>query len=276
MLKKLIIFTDLDATLLDHKHYDFTAAQHALNTIVRHQIPLILNTSKTVAETHEIRKKLNIHHPFIIENGSGVCYPAGYFSTTQHDNTNNDWKVLSFGLSYQDIQNILTKINQIQHYKYQNFNQLNPEEIAKITGLTIDQACLAKQRNGTEPFLWEDTPENLTTFIQLLENDHLHVTQGGRFYHISSPCDKGKAMLQLLRDFQRAYPHNDWLTVALGDSPNDYPMLENADIAVVIKPSTEKPPLSLTNHPRVIYTTKPGPEGWQQAMEQLFNEFALD
>ncbi|MBU2711350.1 HAD-IIB family hydrolase [Zooshikella harenae] len=274
-MKKLIIFTDLDATLLDHKHYEFTAAQSALSIIASHQIPLILNTSKTVAETHEIRKKLNIYHPFIIENGSGICYPSDYFSTDQRNEKNNDWKVLSLGQSYQDILDILAHFNQIQPFNYQSFNQLSAEQIAELTGLSVHQAHLAKQRSCTEPFLWKDTADHLTAFIQHLQNHQLHVTQGGRFYHISSPCDKGKAMQQLLADYQQAYPTTNWLSIALGDSPNDYPMLKAADIAVVIKPSTSKPPLSLTNHPQVIYTTKPGPEGWQQAMEQLFNQFAL-
>lgn len=48
--QNIIIFTDLDGTLLDHNSYDFSEALEMLSYIKNHNIPLILTTSKTKIE----------------------------------------------------------------------------------------------------------------------------------------------------------------------------------------------------------------------------------
>ena len=46
----LIIFSDLDGTLLDHDDYRWQAADPALARLRAANIPLVLNSSKTVPE----------------------------------------------------------------------------------------------------------------------------------------------------------------------------------------------------------------------------------
>lgn len=46
----LIIFSDLDGTLLDHDDYRWQAAGPALDRLKAAQIPLVLNSSKTMPE----------------------------------------------------------------------------------------------------------------------------------------------------------------------------------------------------------------------------------
>ena len=62
MKKNFIIFTDLDATLLD-ENYSWEKAIPALNELNKLKIPLILNSSKTICEIERIRKDLNIFYP---------------------------------------------------------------------------------------------------------------------------------------------------------------------------------------------------------------------
>ena len=47
---RLVIFTDLDGTLLDGNTYAFDAATEALDAARSHQIPVVLVSSKTRAE----------------------------------------------------------------------------------------------------------------------------------------------------------------------------------------------------------------------------------
>ena len=49
-MAKIIVFTDLDSTLLHPKTYSFDAAMPALKLIKEKDIPLILCSSKTRAE----------------------------------------------------------------------------------------------------------------------------------------------------------------------------------------------------------------------------------
>jgi HAD superfamily hydrolase (TIGR01484 family) len=74
----LIVFTDLDGTLLDES-YSFAAAQPALRKTAELDIPLVLCSSKTRREIEHYRKKLGNSHPFISENGGGIFIPEGYF-----------------------------------------------------------------------------------------------------------------------------------------------------------------------------------------------------
>jgi mannosyl-3-phosphoglycerate phosphatase len=81
-MKKPIIFTDLDGTLLDYSTYSFEKALPALQLLKEKDIPLIICSSKTKKEIEYYRKKLDNHHSFISENGGGIFIPKGYFGFT--------------------------------------------------------------------------------------------------------------------------------------------------------------------------------------------------
>ena len=49
-LSRLLVFTDLDGTLLDYDTYAFDAAEPALDRLRRERIPFVLCSSKTRAE----------------------------------------------------------------------------------------------------------------------------------------------------------------------------------------------------------------------------------
>ena len=51
MVGRFVIFTDLDGSMLDAETYSFQAARPALQKLKKKQVPIILCTSKTRAET---------------------------------------------------------------------------------------------------------------------------------------------------------------------------------------------------------------------------------
>jgi mannosyl-3-phosphoglycerate phosphatase len=57
------------------------------------------------------------------------------------------------------------------------------------------------------------------------------------------------------------------VTIGLGDSPNDLPMLETVDIAIVIK-SGRSSEMKLNNK-NVIFSKHEGPLGWNEEMLSL-------
>ena len=81
-MKKTVIFTDLDGTLLDAADYSYAEAQPALGQVAESGTPLVLCSSKTRAELEVYRKRLANAHPFISENGGGIFIPIGYFSVS--------------------------------------------------------------------------------------------------------------------------------------------------------------------------------------------------
>ena len=78
MMKRFIIITDLDGTLLHPKTYSFAEAQPALQLIQERGIPLILCSSTTRAALAVYRERLRNRHPFSAANGGGLFIPARY------------------------------------------------------------------------------------------------------------------------------------------------------------------------------------------------------
>lgn len=78
-MANLIIFTDLDGTLLHPMTYSFEEAMPALKLCRERGIPLILCSSKTRAEIEVYRQRLKNEHPFIPENGGGIFIPKRIF-----------------------------------------------------------------------------------------------------------------------------------------------------------------------------------------------------
>ena len=266
-MKNILIFTDLDGTLLDHFTYTHTAANDALDRIADLNIPLVFSSSKTRVEILELRKEMGNSHPFIVENGGAVIVPRGYF------NGNGDIDhVELFGASYDEIVQILADLKKHEGFSFRGISDLSTEELAQITGLNLEQANYAKKRLSTEPILWNGSPEDLARFQRTLAPCRLKVVRGGRFYHVMGRTDKAHAVRWLIDRYQANYPIKEYVTVALGDSPNDKAMLRLADIAVVIKPA-KGDAMVLDDCVSAIYPEKTGPEGWREAIHQILDQY---
>lgn len=252
-MSAVMIFTDLDGTLLDHHSYQYDAALPALAEINAKHYPLILNSSKTRAEIQTLHRELQLSSPFICENGAAIYWQD-----------HNEWQCKSFSMSRDNILPILQQLRSQYDYRFTGFMDCNDEQIAQMTGLDITSAHLAAQRSFTEPLLWQDTDERRAEFLSRLAPFELRGVQGGRFLSVMGHFDKATAMQWLIQQAGST----DITTIALGDSPNDLDMLQAADIAVVIKSARSYE--LIINKPRwVIRTNESGPAGWQEAMNQI-------
>jgi mannosyl-3-phosphoglycerate phosphatase len=85
--------------------------------------------------------------------------------------------------------------------------------------------------------------------------------------HLLGNTDKGIAVRLVIKHLRNCGMEIT-RTIALGDSNNDRDMLLCVDNPVVIqKPDGSH--LTLTERPNAIFTTQPGPAGWNQAIEDL-------
>ena len=271
-MNNLLVFTDLDGTLLDHHSYSYEEAMPAVRALVEAGSPLIFNSSKTAAEIKQLRYEMGNVHPFIVENGSAVCIPTGYFNAKLSPGLciEETYEIHSFGPGYQPLLTQLHALRSKRGYHFRGFADLNSEDFAQLTGLGIEAAAMARQRAASEPLLWDDSEEALENFQKDLQLLQLGLTRGGRFYHVMGLTDKAQALQLLTERYRRTWPDRQWTTVALGDGPNDVAMLEAADIAVIIPPATGEP-IKLNRSDNVICPDVAGPRGWQIAIRRIMN-----
>lgn len=265
-----VVYTDLDGTLLDHHDYSFAAAEPALNLLREHGIPVILTSSKTFVELAALARRLDFEYPVIGENGAFIAWPDDCAMAVRADSTENGYRFRRFGKKYGDILSVLHQLRLHPDFRFSGFSDWCVEELMEHTGLDRAAAERAQQRQASEPILWEGREEALPAFRQALESQGLQLIRGGRFFHVMGPSSKGKA-LGWLQNILAAQSCGDELgAIALGDGPNDLDMLEAADIAVVV--ANPDSPKIAPKTDRLIYTEKPGPSGWNEAITHLVSE----
>lgn len=281
----LIISTDLDATLLDHYTYSFEPARELLGLLEANRVPVICNTSKTRAELEVNRRSLGNQHPFIVENGAAIVIPDNYFHADSLavvceqtratypsfilDKSNAGSVVLIFSEKREQWQRLLNGLPESLMACFQTFSQMGPEGIALDSGLALEDAQLANQREYTETLKWQGEDADLVRLRHLMEENGAKVTSGGRYTHISGHTNKGQALRVLFqlyeREFKQQYGDQAKLfSLALGDSANDISMLEQADAAVVVRSPVHNPP-NLTRTDFYIGDCF-GPEAWAEGV----------
>jgi mannosyl-3-phosphoglycerate phosphatase len=267
----LLVFTDLDGSLLDHHSYSFNGAAEALLRLHQLAIPLVLTTSKTRSEIQKLQEHLGLQEAFIAENGGGIYLPPGHplenLSGLQQIGT---YHGKEFGLPYTYIREIFLKFR--NSYGLKGFGDMQVEEIMETTGLDIEDATLAAQREFSEPFLFLAEPR-LQDLQEKVAPHGLTITRGGRFYHLmSAGQDKGWAVVETTRLFQTAY-QDSLLTVGLGDAENDYVMLKVVDIPVLIpKPDGHFASMDVQGLRKAPY---PGSRGWGAAITKILDDFQI-
>lgn len=254
--KNILVFTDLDGTLLNHHNYKFDEALEMLTYLKQNNIPLIIVTSKTLPEVKKLQKELGIDNPFIFENGAGICIPKD----------EDSFDIIDLGFKY--IQTLNAFNNYASTYSIKGFHQMSDEEVAKLTNLSIEASIMAKERFYSEPFILENI-EELESLTQLVQKDGFDITKGGRFYHlITKGKDKASALKHLTALYNEHY-NKTFSTIALGDGENDLTMLSVVDNPVLI-PKHDGSYISceIKNIKKALY---PGPKGWNGALKEILD-----
>mgnify|MGYP001172916235 CR=1 FL=1 len=260
----LIIFSDLDGTLLDFATYDWTPAATAVAEVIRRGIPLVLCSSKTRAEQNFYRAELGIPDPFIVENGSAIFIPRRAFNFAfAYQRQIDGYLVIELGQPAEKIRAALQAIRQRTGLSFRGFSDLSLDEVSAVTGLAAAAAQRACAREYSETIVTPLSAAALATLQTELAADDLTLVSGGKFHTVTSQhSDKGTAVALLTNLYRQKYAHVT--TLGLGDSANDRPLLAAVDEAYLLqKPDGRWQDVGDLAVERV---TAVGPDGWRQAV----------
>lgn len=261
----MVIFSDLDGTLLDPVSYSWAEAEEALNLCKRSGVPVVLASSKTRAEMETLRTQMSLQSPFIVENGGGIYLPVGAFRDLPPglEQEKEFWKWPQ-GPSYKSLAHALREIRKQLKYEIRGFSEMTIAEISRLTDLGNDMAEKAARREFDEPFVILN-PRNpdRKALHSAAARKGFFVTEGGRFFHLKGPADKGTAMDRVVSLYRTL--HGKVVSMALGDSPNDFPMLEKADYPILVRSKADFPELA-DRIPHLMVTREKGPKGWNEAV----------
>ncbi len=258
---KYWIVTDLDGTLMD-ENYDISPAKKTLNMLSEMSIPVIPCTSKTASEVRYFRNENGLSDPFIVENGAAIY--GTYLNMT------SEWELI-LGKSYKELRFILMNISKEVNYHLIPLNDLSIDKIFELTGLSDQGINRALDRQWSVPFL--NPPDDIFEKVKLICDSYdVHVFKGNRMSHLlSSESHKGQAVNKLKGHLQ----NKDVKIIALGDSQNDLPLLEYADISIVV-PGKNGPNKYLQNgidKGSFRLANAPHAEGWSNSVEDVISSF---
>lgn len=265
---KLVLFTDLDGTLLDPVSYSYQQALPAVKRLRQRGVPVVFCSHKTRVEQEVYRRQMGIADPFIVENGGAIFIPEGYFSFPfDFSKTEGGYRVIELGSPYHEIRRVLEQVRAQTGVDFVGFGDMSDAEVARDAGLDINAAKRARQREYDETVKPVADAAEMAKVLNAIEQAGLNYSHGGRYYGVMGANDKGRAVRILAGLYKKKMGEVE--TVAIGDSQNDRPMLAAVDTPILVqKPGGRWQDMDLPGVERVEGV---GPQGWNRAIKNLIN-----
>jgi mannosyl-3-phosphoglycerate phosphatase len=230
----MIIFTDLDNCLLDST-YSATSIRDFTHNLIEKGIVISVISSKTSAEIDFFFKEMNFSGPYAAENGGVVVI------NREREELGTKSKEIK-----QDLQNIAKKMD----VEIELLSEMKAKKVKELTGLPDHLIPLAKNRSFSEPFRFTTAANQ--DFLEKLKSLGYTIFWGGNFYQVYRGSSKGMAVKIIKKK-------KDGFSIGVGDSTNDYPMLDECDYPILLRSKKNKKYKSFEGF---------GPETWKKAVEQ--------
>jgi mannosyl-3-phosphoglycerate phosphatase len=253
---KVLIFTDLDGSLLHRETFKFDEIKDYLIKLISKGIFIIPNTSKTEKEILEFNYELGSNLPYISENGAAI---------NGLDLLNSDLpKELILSREKDDILKIFKNIVPLNiQNKCKWLSEMDIKKQSIILGLEKEKIKMALERKYTIPFIFEGSKNEKKQLSKMIKKKGLALQEGGRVINLTDKVNKAKALQVFVRFFKKNYKNVK--TIAVGDNYNDLDMLKVSDFPCLVfndKFTLDEIPIN-----NLISTNKPSPEGWADVIK---------
>tara|TARA_Y100000813_G_scaffold13120_1_gene9018 strand:+ start:42 stop:833 length:792 start_codon:yes stop_codon:yes gene_type:complete len=262
MISKIVIFTDLDGTLLHNETFKFENIRQYIKNLLSKNISLIPNSSKTKTEILNFCHELEEELPFIVENGAAIY---------KMNLVNSDFpEKIILSRDKKEILNVfLRKIPKEFISKCKFVLKLKKDEQLKIFGLSEKQLSYASDREFSVPLLFKGNKVEKNNLFRLVSNMGLTMQEGGRVINLSDKVSKSSAMKKVKRIFEKTEKQKLKI-IGVGDNFNDLDMLKNSDIACLV--FNEKFKLDTLNINNCLVSKKSAPEGWEEVVKMALEK----
>jgi mannosyl-3-phosphoglycerate phosphatase len=261
----IVVFTDPDGTLLDHRAHPCIPSCPGLRVLGDHNVPLVLCSSRTRAELEIVQQEFQLRHPFISENGGAVYLPRGYFSPLSDPREMSGYDVLPFGRPHQHVVETLRRTAEMQAIEVRGLNGMSIQEVADECGLPLAEARLTQLREFGEPFrIQSSDPAVHSRLVNALRRAGLRCITNGRFYYASAGADVRRAVQALTSLYRQRFGRV--LTAGVSAGRNDLSLLREVDVPIVVTDCEVDPARILHKVPNARVTSASGAAGWDEAI----------
>ena len=260
----IIIFTDLDGSLLHRDTFKFDPIKDYLKSLLNNGIIIIPNSSKTEKEIEKFNEELGVELPYISENGSAI-------HGLNLINQNFPNKIILSREKEELLKIFNIKIPEKLKNKCVQISKISKKEQEKIFGLKDDKLKDALKRKYTLPFLFSGNNSEKNKLLKILSSCSLTLQEGGRVLNLCDNINKIKSMNRVIKILKKT--KDKIKTIAVGDNYNDLEMLKNSDVPCLVFNDQFK--LYKINIDNLIFSNKPSPEGWADVIKMALEKIGF-
>ena len=254
---KVVIFTDLDGSLLHRDTFKFDTIKDYISNLVDQGIIIIPNSSKTEKEIEKFNEELGVKLPYISENGSSI-------QGLNLINNNFPNKIILSREKEELLKIFMDKIPEQLRDKCVQISKMNKKEQEKIFGQKDDNLKNALNRKYTLPFLFIGNKNEKNRLLKILNSSSLTLQEGGRVLNLCDNINKVKSMNRVIKILKKT--EDKIKSIAVGDNYNDLDMLKNCDIPCLV--FNDKFKMDQINIDNLIFSNMPSPEGWADVIKK--------
>ncbi len=254
---KILIFTDLDGSLLDRETFKFDKIKNYIIHLLSEGIFIIPNSSKTEKEIISFNRELGFELPYISENGSAII-------GLNLLNKNFPNKIILSREKDDLIKIFNTRVPESLKNKCKLVLKMDKKKQNSILGLSGTSLKNATNRNYTIPFLFEGSKIEKGKLSKILKSHSLTLQEGGRVINLCDNVNKVKSMNKVVRIYKKIETNTK--VIAVGDNYNDLDMLKNSDLPCLV--FNDKFRLDQININNLLVSNKPSPEGWADVIKK--------
>ena len=252
----IVIFTDLDGSLLHRDTFKFDSIKDYIKSLVNKGVIIIPNSSKTEKEIEKFNEELGLNLPFISENGSSI-HGLNLITSNFPDK-------LILSREKEELFKIFeNKVPEELKVKCLQVSKMSKKQQENILGQKDRKLKDALDRKYTLPFLFKGDKNEKNRLLKVLNSNSLTLQEGGRVLNLCDNINKVKSMNRVIKILKKT--EDKIKTIAVGDNYNDLDMLKSCDIpCLVFNDQFIQDQINIDN---LIFSNKPSPEGWADVIK---------